>query len=70
MLAGRGGVAGPDKAEPVKQELCGVAGDSLLAESRWSERTHALRAWRQLQVGGMELPGWLAALYAVAILGG
>jgi len=64
------GVAGPDGAEAVKAELCNAAGDSLVAESRWSERTHARRAWRQMQAGGMELPHWLAAPYAVAILGG
>lgn len=63
------GLAGPDGAEAVKRELCDVAGDSLVAESRWSERSHARRAWRQLQAGGMELPACMAAPYAVAILG-
>lgn len=62
------GLADTDGAEVVKQELCNVADDSLVAESRWSERTRARRAWRQLQVGGMELPGWLVAPYAAAIL--
>jgi len=63
------GLAGPDNAEPVKQDLVRAAGDLAVAESRWSERSHARRAWRRLQLGGMELPGWLVAPYAVAILG-
>ena len=63
------GLAGPDNAQRVKEDLIGIAGDLVVAESRWSERSHARRAWRQLQIGGMELPAWLAAPYAVAILG-
>ena len=63
------GIAGPDGAEGVKAGLCAAAGDSLVAESRWSERSHARRAWRRLQEGGMELPGWLLAPYAVSIVG-
>lgn len=63
------GLAGPDRAEGIKAGLCDTAGDSLVAESRWSERMHARRAWRQLLAGGLELPGWLAAPYCVAILG-
>ena len=64
------GLAGLDGAEPVKQDLVIVAGDLTVAESRWSERSHARRAWRQVQAGGILLPTWLAAPYAVAILGG
>jgi DNA-binding XRE family transcriptional regulator len=64
------GLAGPDGAEPVKQELCNVAGDLVVAESRWSERSHARRAWRQAQAGGLKLPNQLVAPYIVGILGG
>jgi transcriptional regulator with XRE-family HTH domain len=64
------GLVGLDGAEAVKQDLVIVAGDLTVAESRWSERSHARRAWRQVQVGGILLPTWLAAPYAVAILGG
>jgi hypothetical protein len=50
--------------------LVNIAGDLAVAESRWSQRSHARRAWRQLQAVGMQLPTWLVAQYAVAILGG
>ena len=43
------GLTAPDNAEPVKQDLISVAGDLVIAESRWSERSHARRAWRQLR---------------------
>lgn len=62
-------LAGPGNAEAVKRALCDLAGDSLVAESRWSERAHARQAWKRLQIGGMELPGWLVAPYAVTVLG-
>jgi transcriptional regulator with XRE-family HTH domain len=48
-------LAGADKAEAVMRELCNVARDLVVAESRWFERSHARRAWPQLQAGGMEL---------------
>jgi len=64
------GLVGPDNAEQVKNGLCSAAGESLVAESRWSERSHARRAWRRVQAGGMEVPGWMVAPYAVAVLGG
>ena len=63
------GVAGPEKAEAVKLALCAAAGESLIAESRWSERTHARHAWRQVLTGGIQLPPQLAAPYIVGILG-
>lgn len=63
------GLAGPDNAQRVKADLVTIAGDLVVAESRWSERSHARRAWRRLLAGGMELPGWLAAPYCVDILG-
>ena len=63
------GIAGPDNTEAVKRALCDAAGDCLVAESRWSERGHARRAWRQLQAGTLQPPGWMIAPYAVAILG-
>jgi transcriptional regulator with XRE-family HTH domain len=62
--------AGPDKADAVKQALCSAAGDSLVLESRWSERAHARRAWRRLVAGGMEIPAWMIAPYVVQVLGG
>ena len=64
------GAAGPDKADAVKQALCDAAGDSLISESRWSERAHARKAWRRLVAGGMEVPAWMVAPHAVAVLGG
>ncbi len=63
------GLAGPDNAERIKNGLCTAAGDSLVTESRWSERSHARRAWRRLQAGGMEVPPWMLAPYAVTVLG-
>ena len=46
-----------------------AAGPWLVAESRWSDRRPARRAWLQIQRGGMERPSWLAAPRCVAILG-
>jgi transcriptional regulator with XRE-family HTH domain len=63
------GLVGAEAAPPVKDDLCEAAGAWLVADSRWSERAHARRAWAQIQRGGMELPSWLAAPYCVAILG-
>jgi Helix-turn-helix len=63
------GLVGPDRAEGVKAALCNAAGTALVAESRWSERSHARRAWRQLQAGALQPPGWMIAPYAVAVLG-
>lgn len=63
------GLAGPDNAEPVKQDMVNAAGDLIVAESRWSERTHARHAWQQLLTGGLKLPPQIAAPYVVAILG-
>ena len=64
------GLTAPDNPEPVKQDLISVAGDLIVSESRWSERSHARHAWRQLQTGGLKLPHQLAAPYVVGILGG
>ncbi len=59
-----------DNVTAVKAQLCAAAGDSLVAESRWSERMHARKAARQLARGGMPCPLPLLAPYAVAALGG
>lgn len=53
----------------VKDRLCEAAGDSLVSESRWSERLHVRRMARQLARGGMPVPFPLLAPYAVAALG-
>jgi DNA-binding XRE family transcriptional regulator len=63
------GLVGADHAAGVKTGLCAAAGDSLVAESRWSERTHARRAWQRLQMGSLEPPGWMVAPYCVIMLG-
>ncbi len=59
----------PDNAEALKRELCGVAGGSLIAESRWSGRMHTRKAWRAMLGGTMPLPPWLAAPRALTIFG-
>jgi len=59
-----------DNVTAVKAQLCEAAGNSLVAESRWSERSHARKAARQLARGGMPCPLPLLAPYAVAALGG
>jgi transcriptional regulator with XRE-family HTH domain len=60
----------PDAPEPVKKRLCEAAGTSLIADSRWSARSHARRASRRLLDGTMPLPPYLAAPHALALLGG
>jgi transcriptional regulator with XRE-family HTH domain len=59
----------PDVSAVLRRELCDTAGMSLIAESRWSERTHGRHAWRAVLAGEMPLPAWLAAPYSVAIFG-
>jgi transcriptional regulator with XRE-family HTH domain len=53
----------------IKDRLCEAAGDSLVCESRWSERLHVRRLSRQLARGGVPVPMALLAPYAVAALG-
>ena len=60
---------GEEKAAAIKTDLCAVAGDLIVAESGWGERTHARRAWRQLLSGGLKLPPQLAAAHIVGSLG-
>jgi transcriptional regulator with XRE-family HTH domain len=59
----------PDLSAVLRRELCGAAGMSLIAESRWSERAHGRRAWRAVLAGQMPLPAWLAGPYSAAIFG-
>lgn len=63
------GLAGPEGAEVVREDLCRAAGPLMVADSQWSARAHARSAWQRLQAGGMELPSWLVAPHAVAMLG-
>jgi transcriptional regulator with XRE-family HTH domain len=53
----------------VKARLVEAAGGSLVAESRWSERSHARNAERQLARGTMPVPLVLLAARAVAAFG-
>ena len=59
----------PDRVEVLRKELCEAAGISLIAESRWSQRTHARHAWRAVLAGEMPIPAWLAGPWALAIFG-
>jgi len=59
----------PASPEPVKARLVEAAGDSLIAESRWSQRSHDRRAERALLAGAMPVPLPLMAVHAVAMLG-
>jgi DNA-binding XRE family transcriptional regulator len=59
----------PEAPEPVKRRLVDAAGDSLVAESRWSERSKGRRADRRMMLGGMPVPMAMLAPYAVAALG-
>jgi transcriptional regulator with XRE-family HTH domain len=63
------GLVGPEAAEAVRDDLCSAAGPLMVADSQWSARAHARSAWQRLQAGGMELPSWLVAPHAVAMLG-
>lgn len=58
-----------DNVVPITQQLAAAAGDSLIAESRWSERTHARHAADALMRETMPVPLVLLAPYAVAALG-
>lgn len=60
----------PDRVDIIKADLAAAAGASLIAESRWSERTHARRAYRALLRGDLVLPVWLVADRALAVFGG
>jgi transcriptional regulator with XRE-family HTH domain len=62
-------LAGAEQSDALKQQLCALAGDSLISESRWSAERAARKAMRQVKAGAMELPPWLAAPWCVAILG-
>lgn len=54
----------PDGPEPIKTELCAAAGDSLVAESRWSERTRSRRFKDGLLSGRVPLPLKVAIPFA------
>jgi hypothetical protein len=55
---------------PLTGQLAATAGDSLIAESRWSERMHARHAADALMRGTLPVPLILLAPYAPAALGG
>jgi hypothetical protein len=55
---------------PLTQQLADAAGDSLIADSRWSARTHARHAADALMRGTLPVPLILLAPRAVDALGG
>lgn len=55
---------------PLTRQLAAAAGDSLIAESRWSQRTHARQAADALRRGTLPVPLALLAPRAVEALGG
>jgi transcriptional regulator with XRE-family HTH domain len=55
---------------PLTLQLAEAAGDSLIADSRWSARTHARHAADALRRGTMPVPPILLASRAVDALGG
>jgi transcriptional regulator with XRE-family HTH domain len=55
---------------PLARQLAVAAGDSMIAESRWSERMHARHAIDALYRGTMPVPFILLAPRAVDALGG
>jgi len=55
---------------PLTTQLAAAAGDSMIAESRWSERMHARRAVDALYKGTLPVPFILLAPRAVDALGG
>lgn len=63
------GLVGADAAGPVRADLCAAAGGLAVAESRWSERAHARRAWAAAKRGELQLPSWLVGPYIISILG-
>jgi AcrR family transcriptional regulator len=55
---------------PLTQQLVDAAGDSMIAESRWSDRMHARQAVDALYRGMLPVPFILLAPRAVNALGG
>jgi transcriptional regulator with XRE-family HTH domain len=59
-----------ENVTPLTRQLAEAAGDCLIAESRWSERTHARHAADALMRGTLPVPLILLASRAVDALGG